>query len=152
VRAIVRVRAASTWPIAARVIRNRNGISLITKPAINVSPAGSWATIMSGGRANPVAQGDASRSSQPLGASRNARPKATVTWGTDSSGDNRRWTRVKPRVPCQPAQNRITTAKDSTVVARPVTKESRTESARPGAASRRCHGARERVSPPSAGK
>ena len=149
---MVRVRAASTWPIAASVIRNRNGISLIANPAIKVSPAGSWAMMRSGGRSKPVAHGETRRNIQPLGAKTKANPNATVTWGTDSSGDNRRWTRAKPRVPCHPAQNRITTANATNVVANPLTKERRTDSARPGAAHSWRHGSKVKDSPPSAGK
>ena len=108
--------------------------------------------MMSGGRVSPLAQGDTRRRIQPLGASTKASPKATVTWGTDSSGDNRRWTRAKPGVPCQPAQNRITTASATKVVASPLTKDRRTDSASPGAASKFRHGVSDRVSPPSAGR
>ncbi len=149
---MVRTRAASTWPIAASVIRNRNGISLIISPAISASPSGSWTMMRSGGRSYPVSQGEVRRKIQPEGASRNASPNATVTWGIDRSGERNLCTQAKDAVPCQPAKKRITTAKERAVTASPVTKERRIDSATPGAANSARHGSRLNVTPPSAGR
>ena len=59
----------------------------MTSPKIKDSPSASCRIIMSGGLIKPVAQGDIRRTIQPLGVSKNAKPNAIVTCGTESNGD-----------------------------------------------------------------
>ena len=82
---------------------------------------------MSGGLINPVAQGEVSRKNHPLGANKNDKPNAIVTWGTDRSGDRNLCIFVNNQVPCQLAQNKITRAREIIVVASPVKKDKRIE-------------------------
>ena len=80
-------RGASSWLSAVRPAKNRNGISFSTRPAARLRPQGSRGTSRSGG----VSIGSASaaiRTSQPDGATRNARPRAKAACGVASSQDS----------------------------------------------------------------
>ena len=107
---------------------------------------------MSGGRVQPVSQGETRRLAQPLGVIRNARPMATATCGVDRSGESTAWMRRNRRVECITLQKPMTTAKDSTVARSPVRIVRPTEAANPGVASSRCQEFRPSVRPPRAGR
>ena len=80
------MRGASSWLSAVSPAKNRNGISFSTRPAARLSPQGSRGTSRSGG----VSIGSTSaaiRTSQPDGATRNARPSANAACGVASSQD-----------------------------------------------------------------
>ena len=96
--------SARTWPSAPKVIRTRNGVSFRTRPKASASPSGSCTSGTSGGVCQPVGQGAITRTSQPDGAIRNARPTASARCGTASSGTMARRMRVSAAVPW-PAAN-----------------------------------------------
>ena len=78
--------SARTCPSAPKVIRMRKGVSFRTRPQVSASPSGSCTSSTSGGVCQPAGQGAISRTSQPEGAIRNARPTASARCGTASSG------------------------------------------------------------------
>lgn len=144
------VRSVSACGRAESVIKNKNGISLATNPAISAIPQGSWIIAISGGRSHP-ANCATSLTIQPDGAIRNASPKAAVACGTDRIGDKTRCMARNMRVPCQAAQKSMTIATEIAVAIKPLTNDSRIDAPRPGCANSACHGSRDGVVPPSAG-
>ena len=116
------------------------------------SPAGSLTISTSGGRSQPVSQGEMSRAAIPDGAIRKASPKAAAACGTDSSGDMRCCSREKAGVPAQPARNSMTMASAAAAVATPAVSDSSAECQMPGWARSWRKGSSVSASPPSAGR
>ena len=84
-------------------------------------PCGSWIVIRStGGRSQPVSQGDTTRTSQPLGAAMNAKPTATATCGVASMGDTQATSRWNRGCCDAIAQNPNARPSDNTVAVTPV--------------------------------
>ena len=108
--------------------------------------------VISGGLVRPVSSGEMARINQPLGAIRNAIPKATETCGTDSNGDSSRCMRLNQCVPCQAAQNNVTMVSEITVAPNPVLTDNQTDRPIPGLPNNSRQGARETLSPPKAGR
>ena len=100
-------RRASIWLAADNPIKIRNGTSLATNPATSIQPVSSGTRFRLGGRSQPVAHGERSRISQPLGCSRNKKPTAMVICGTESSGEIKRVRNAPPPVPTRTASRPI---------------------------------------------
>ena len=124
---------------------------MATSPAISASPAGSCTISRSGGRSQPVAQGDSARAIQPDGAIRNAMPKAAAACGTASSGESSRRTASKAPVPCSDASTSTTRPSERTAETSPVTTLRRAASMKPGQARRSRNAPKPGRSAPMAG-
>ena len=104
----------------AAAASRRNGASFITSAAISDQPSASGTTHSVGGRVQPLGKGETSRTSQPLGAIRKARPTAKAACGTASSGGRLAVTSCHQRVPCTETSVRSTRAKASSVAKMPL--------------------------------
>ena len=118
---------------------------------MSARPIRSWTIRRSGGRSQPVAQGEMARAIQPDGAIRNAMPKAAAACGTASRGESSRRTASKARVPCSDASTSITRPSERKVEARPVTTLRRVASVKPGQATRSRNAASPGSTAPMAG-
>ena len=81
-----------------------------------------------------------------------ASPIATATCGTASSGDSKRRTKAKARVPSPAAATRITNAKEIAVDPNPMNRLTAIDWVRPGVEKRARHGSKLSSLRPSAGK
>lgn len=127
-------RASWMGCCAAIAISSKKGVSLKTSSAISPSPQGSRMVCQSGGRSNPVSAGETSRSSQPEGASKKAKPMAKATWGMASMGESRRRSSPKARLSLW-ASSRAVISRLPRVEAVPIHRLSAAECHRPGWAS-----------------
>ena len=106
----------------------------------------------SGGRSKPVAHGDISRISHPLGAIRKASPMAIVAWGIDSNGEIKRREIRRNAVPSAAARNSTTITTEIRVEENPTHTARSVPRPMPGQSRSAAQGARLTSVAPSAGK
>ena len=99
---------------------SKKGTSLATSTAMSPRPHGSCVVSHGGGASKPVAQGERARSSQPLGAIKNASPIANAACGTASMGPSARTQRAHAAEGNPRDSNHAAVATDSTLDIKPV--------------------------------